>query len=121
MKRKIAEPAIENPKSKIRNRNWFLILIISVVALGVFGTGMSFLEQSAKDEMLARKNQNYQPSLFGRVNPFLPDPTRRRLRSFRKNICTLAKDCWPLKTQTPTSRRRRISPSGALRAASGGC
>ncbi|MBK7706213.1 MAG: hypothetical protein IPJ30_10630 [Acidobacteria bacterium] len=66
MKRKITEPAIENPKSKIRNRNWLAILIISVVALGVFGTGMSFLEQSAKDERLARKNQNYKPSLFGR-------------------------------------------------------
>ncbi|MBK8813154.1 MAG: hypothetical protein IPN69_20835 [Acidobacteria bacterium] len=75
MKRKITEPAIENPKSKIRNRNWLAILIISVVALGVFGTGMSFLEQSAKDERLARKNQNYKPSLFGRVNPFLPTPT----------------------------------------------
>ncbi|MBK8150720.1 MAG: VCBS repeat-containing protein [Acidobacteria bacterium] len=29
----------------------------------------------AQDEMLARKNQNYKPSLLGRVNPFLPDPT----------------------------------------------
>ncbi|MBK7708319.1 MAG: VCBS repeat-containing protein [Acidobacteria bacterium] len=75
MKRKITEPAIEDPKSKIRNRNLLLILIIAVVALGVFGTGMSILEQSAKDEMLARKNQNYKPSLLGRVNPFLPDPT----------------------------------------------
>ncbi|MBK8150259.1 MAG: hypothetical protein IPK58_19195 [Acidobacteria bacterium] len=33
------------------------------------------LEQSAKDEMLARKNQNYQPTLLGRVNPFLPTPS----------------------------------------------
>ncbi|MBK8148735.1 MAG: hypothetical protein IPK58_11150 [Acidobacteria bacterium] len=66
--------SINQSKSQIRNWNWFAILIISVVALGVFGTGMSFLEQSAKDEMLARKAPGYQPTLLGRVNPFLPDP-----------------------------------------------
>ncbi|MBK8810218.1 MAG: VCBS repeat-containing protein [Acidobacteria bacterium] len=67
--------SINQSKSQIRNWNWFAILIISVVALGVFGTGMSFLEQSAKDEMLARKAPGYQPTLLGRVNPFLPTPS----------------------------------------------
>jgi hypothetical protein len=67
--------AIANRKSKIANAPWFVILIIAVVALGVFGTGMSMLEESAKDEMIARKNPNYQPTLLGRVNPFLPAPS----------------------------------------------
>lgn len=68
---------IPNLKSRIRNRNPFVIFIIAVVGLGVFGTGMSWLEQSAKDEETARKRSGYSPSLVGRVNPFLsaPSPT----------------------------------------------
>jgi len=50
-----------NPQSRIRNRNPFLIFIIAVVALGAFGTGMSWLEHSAKDEELARKEIRLQP------------------------------------------------------------
>ncbi|MBK8148058.1 MAG: VCBS repeat-containing protein [Acidobacteria bacterium] len=70
-----SESEITDQSVDIKRPNWLFLLITAVVALGVFGTGMSFLEQSAKDEMLARKNQNYQPTLLGRVNPFLPTPT----------------------------------------------
>jgi hypothetical protein len=55
--------------------NWLAILVIAFVALGVFGTAMSWLEQSAKEEAPARRAPGYRPTLLGQVNPFLPDPT----------------------------------------------
>lgn len=73
MKRKIYETNSETTKPGIRI-NWVAIVITAFVAFGVFGTGMSWLEQSAKEEIAARKRPGYEPSILGRVNPFLPSP-----------------------------------------------
>lgn len=46
MKRKITDTKSEITGPGFR-MNWVVFLIIAVVALGAFGTGMSLLEQSA--------------------------------------------------------------------------
>jgi hypothetical protein len=58
-------------------QRWLVIAVIAFLSVGVFGAGLKYLEDSAREEK-ARLQQNQlakSDSLLSSVNPFLPPPT----------------------------------------------
>lgn len=60
-------------------RNWLVVLIVCTVALGVFGSGLSYLERDAQEQMRANNHlirKEKDQTLLNQLNPFLePLPT----------------------------------------------
>ena len=78
VRRPTAEP--ENRKMKAEKQrplrfNPVLIGFALLILLGIAGTVLAWLEESARRESADRRAPGYRPSLVGRVNPFLPDAT----------------------------------------------
>ena len=58
-----------------RRLSWTVVLIVGLLALGAFGAGLKYLEETAKQEKLANADKSNfdrkESSLFSKVNPFV--------------------------------------------------
>ena len=75
-------PAVETVGESHRRHGlkqyWWAVGVIALLALGAFGAGMKYLEQSAKEQRLANAGQlatdSKDQSLLSKVNPFTEAP-----------------------------------------------